>query len=96
MNDLWRYRVSDSTWTWISGSNKILQLGVYGEKGKANPNNFPGARYGAFGWYDNLREEFWLFGGLGYDNTSSGSCGQSLHQTIPLNIPTDNLGRLFK
>jgi len=64
---LWRYRVNDSTWTWISGSNTINQIGVYGEKGKASTENIPGARSGAVGWYDSLRQEFWLFGGYSLD-----------------------------
>ena len=79
-NDLWRYRVNDSTWTWISGSNIPNQPGVYGEKGIPSVDNYPGARRYAVGWYDSLREEFWLFGGYGSGNTSSlGSCRQSLH-----------------
>ena len=36
---------------------------VYGEKGVPNSANVPGARYGACGWYDNMKHEFWLFGG---------------------------------
>ena len=89
--------MNDSTWTWISGSDRADQKGVYGEKEKASIENVPGSRSGAVGWYDSLREEFWLFGGYGYDNTSSspGSCVQSLHQTISPKIPTDNLNRLF-
>lgn len=59
-NDLWMY---NNQWTWISGSNLPNQVGVYGEKGKPSTTNEPGARYAAVGWYDNLREEFWMFGG---------------------------------
>jgi len=66
--------MNDSTWTWISGSNTRDQPGFYGEKGIASVNNFPGARTDAVGWYDSLREEFWLFGGIGYGahNDNSG------------------------
>jgi len=39
LNDLWRYRVNDSTWTWIAGSNTANQLGMYGEKGIPNSAN---------------------------------------------------------
>ena len=73
LNDLWRYRINDSTWTWISGSDSIDQPGVYGEKGNASSENVPGARYGAVGWYDSLRQEFWLFGGFGYTNSTAGT-----------------------
>jgi len=68
--DLWRYRMNDSTW--ISGSDTINQPGIYGEKGIANTVNVPGGRYGATGWYDSLRQEFWVFGGDGYGNSSRG------------------------
>jgi len=72
LNDLWRYRVNDSTWTWIAGSNTINQQGVYGEKGNASTTNIPGSRREAVGWYDSLRQEFWLFGGYGYSNNTVG------------------------
>ena len=55
--------MNDSTWTWMSGSNTTNQRGAYGEKGIPNANNVPGARRSALGWYDSLRQEFWLFGG---------------------------------
>jgi len=63
--------VINNTWTWISGNNTINQPGVYGEKGISHPDSYPGARKGAVGWYDSLREELWLFGGFGYANTSN-------------------------
>ena len=70
----------EKTWTWMSGNNTVNQPSVYGEKGIPNSNNQPGSRYGAVGWYDDLRQVFWLFGGYGYGNTSSaGSYRKSLH-----------------
>jgi len=71
LNDLWRYRINDSTWTWISGSNTTNQPGFYGEKGNASTDNYPGAHCCAVGWYDSLREEFWLFGGVGIDSANT-------------------------
>ena len=71
LNDLWRYRVSDNTWTWMSGSNIVNQVGVYGEKGVANESNVPGAREGAAVWFDSSRQQFWLFGGYNYITTES-------------------------
>jgi len=65
--------MNDSTWTWISGSNTTNQPGVYGEKGIASIENVPGGRYGAVGWYDSLKEEFWLFGGNCYNSSSDGA-----------------------
>ena len=57
--------MNDSTWTWISGSNTIKQLGVYGEKGVPSVDNQPGARHYATGCYDTITQELWLFGGSG-------------------------------
>ena len=71
LNDLWRFRVNDSTWTWISGSNAINQLGIYGVKGVPNINNVPGSRRDSVGWFDSVRQEFWVFGGTGYTYTTT-------------------------
>ena len=76
LNDLWKYRMNDSTWIWVAGSNTSSQPGVYGPLGDASTEYLPSARYGAIGWFDSLREELWLFGGLGFGNDSSqyGAC----------------------
>jgi len=65
--------MNDSTWTWMAGSNTTSQRGVYGEKGNGSTDYIPGARYGAVGVYDSLREEFWLFGGKGFGNQDTTS-----------------------
>ena len=62
--------MNNNTWTWIAGSDTTNQPGVYGEKGNASHVNIPGAREGAVGWVDSLRQELWLFGGYGYGNSS--------------------------
>jgi N-acetylneuraminic acid mutarotase len=62
-------QVLDS-WTWISGSNDINQLGVYGVKGVENPSNKPGGRYAYASWIDN-DGNFWIFGGMGYNNDTT-------------------------
>ena len=61
--------MNDSTWTWISGGDTINQKGVYGENGIGSIANIPGARIRSAGWYDNTRQEFWLFGGHGLVGT---------------------------
>ncbi|HUY00342.1 MAG TPA: kelch repeat-containing protein [Candidatus Deferrimicrobium sp.] len=71
LNDLWMFNVSDATWTWVSGSYSVNNLGTYGTKGVADPANVPGARYDVESWTD-AGGNFWLFGGEGYDNASSG------------------------
>ncbi len=61
-NDLWRW---DGTyWTWMSGTGKSGQAGVYGTKGVAAPENAPGARCFGVSW-TGADGSFWLFGGYG-------------------------------
>ena len=48
------------------------QPGVYGTQGVASTSNVPGGRAGAVSWTDGSGN-LWLFGGNGYDSTSSGS-----------------------
>jgi len=69
LNDLWRY--DGVYWTWVSGSSSINQAGIYGERGVADVSNLPGGRQGSVGWTD-ANENFWLFGGSGYDGGSTG------------------------
>ncbi|NHI94388.1 MAG: hypothetical protein EAX96_17985, partial [Candidatus Lokiarchaeota archaeon] len=71
LNDLWMFNVSDATWTWMSGNYSVNNLGTYGIKGVANETNVPGARYESASWTD-ANGNFWLFGGAGYDNVSTG------------------------
>ena len=70
LNDLWKYEVKNNTWTWISGSFLVGQEGVYGTQGIASPENVPGARQYAVGWFDSSTQELWLFGGYGCANTN--------------------------
>ena len=53
-------------WIWISGSDTVNQQPVFGEKGVPNTSNVPGPRYHAFGCFDSIAQDFWLFGGDGY------------------------------
>ena len=71
MNDLWRYRVEDDTWTWIAGSHKIDDPGVSGEKGVPSTDYYPSGRQSSVWWYDSLVQEFWLFGGAGVTKNST-------------------------
>ena len=63
-------RRSFTGWTWMSGSNTINQLGVYGTQGVASPNNSPGSRVGPVSVVD-LSGNFWLFGGYGNDSANA-------------------------
>ena len=91
LNDLWRYRLNDSTWTWVSGDNIVNQRGVYGVKGVPSTSNVPGSRREAVGWYDSSRQEFWLFGGWGNDVNISGSGASSLVDKFPTSNPLNPL-----
>ncbi len=62
LNDLWKYNPSTKEWTWIAGSSRVNQNGVYGTRGVASPNNIPGGRYGSAGWVD-TSGNIWIFGG---------------------------------
>ncbi|NVN91358.1 MAG: galactose oxidase [Desulfuromonadales bacterium] len=70
LNDLWKF--DGNNWTWVSGSNSANQVGTYGIKGTPAATNIPGARSRAVSWADG-RGRLWLFGGLGYASTDSGS-----------------------
>jgi hypothetical protein len=71
LNDLWKFDGAD--WTWVSGSSSTNQLGIYGTKGTAAPENIPGARFGSVSWID-ASGNLWLFGGEGY-GIDMGCCG---------------------
>jgi len=71
LNDLWLYRVNNDTWTWMAGSSEIDDLGQPGQKGT---ENIPGARYGAFGYYDDATGQLWLFGGHNEHHYNSHLC----------------------
>ena len=67
MNDLWRYNISSGQWTWMSGSNVIVQTGTYGTLGAPAPANVPGARPVPVGWTD-TSGNLWLFGGVYFNS----------------------------
>jgi N-acetylneuraminic acid mutarotase len=68
LSDLWKYNPSTHLWTWVSGPDHGAQPGIYGTKNVANAGNIPGGRSGANGVMDGAGN-FWIFGGIGYDNT---------------------------
>lgn len=54
----------------MSGNDTRNQTGIYGTKGWSDSGNIPGARYMSVSWTD-ANDNFWLFGGDGYDGTGS-------------------------
>jgi Galactose oxidase, central domain len=78
LNDLWVYTPNATagqpgTWVWIKGSNTGSQNGLYGTLPRPYPTYYvwtPGGRSNATHWVDS-NGQLWLFGGEGYDSTST-------------------------
>lgn len=68
-SNLWRW--DGTAWTWVSGSNLENHPGNYGTLGAGAATNVPGARAPATWWTDPARR-FWLFGGYGRSDASTG------------------------
>jgi len=71
LNDLWKYDPSNSQWTWVGGAKTGSVKGTYGTKGTGSTANIPGVRE-AMGYTKDSSGNFWLFGGGGWDSTTSG------------------------
>lgn len=65
LNDLWKW--DGTNWTWVSGSNTVNAIGVYGTQGIASASNDPGNRRGSVSWTDST-DQLWLFGGYMYNS----------------------------
>jgi hypothetical protein len=78
LNDFWVYTPNANpdlagTWTWIKGSNTGSQNGSYGALTRPYETFYiwtPGGRSNGTAFIDSLGE-LWLFGGQGYDSTST-------------------------
>jgi N-acetylneuraminic acid mutarotase len=62
LNDLWKFNIASSQWTWVGGSNVVGAAGVYGTEGTSSSANVPGGRQSAAAWTDSSGN-FWLMGG---------------------------------
>ena len=72
MNDLWKFDIATSQWTWVEGSSTSNQNGIYGTLGIASSSNSPGARQAGIAWTDNSNN-FWMMGGYGYPTSGTAS-----------------------
>jgi hypothetical protein len=78
LSDLWVYTPNSTagqpgTWAWVKGSNTGAANGVYGDATrpyKTFEQWNPGGRSNATHWVDG-NGQLWLFGGVGYDSTST-------------------------
>ena len=62
---------AQNQWAWMNGEQSANINGSYGNRGIAAPTNNPGSRTGATSWTDD-NGMFWLFGGRGNGETTSG------------------------
>lgn len=58
LNDIWKYNISDNTWTWVRGDGTTN----YGKIGIRNINNSISPR-GWFTYAVDSKMNFWVFGG---------------------------------
>lgn len=72
LNDLWRFSPLTGKWTWAKGDPVIDQPAIYGTQCLADSSNKSGSRMSSISWTDGVGN-LWVFGGYGYDSTSSGS-----------------------
>jgi hypothetical protein len=78
LNDMWVYTPNSTagqpgTWTWVKGSNTGSDNGNYGSLLRPYDTYvgfMPGGRNNATHWVDGYGQ-LWLFGGEGYDSTST-------------------------
>jgi N-acetylneuraminic acid mutarotase len=87
LNDLWKYDPTINQWEWIGGSSTLRngccnQPGVYGTMGDPTPGNIPGSRFSASNWID-PSGHFWLFGGVGGDETGGTGILKDLWEFYP-------------
>ena len=62
MNDLWKFPLTGTTWTFVGGSTTNGAGGSYGTEGIADPSNIPGARQLSTSWQTPSGDVF-IFGG---------------------------------
>jgi N-acetylneuraminic acid mutarotase len=71
-NDLWKLNLTTREWTWMTGTQKPSQPGIYGTLGTPAAANSPGSRQYPASWTDS-KGKLWLFGGDGFDAADSWS-----------------------
>lgn len=63
MNDLWTYDLDKYIWTWVAGSRSVDQTQRITEKGHSGPLVSPGGKASGVGFYDEITQRFYIFGG---------------------------------
>ena len=70
LNDLWKFDPGTTTWTFVKGTLLDNKPGIYGTQGTAAAGNMPGGRWAADAKID-ASGNVWLFGGQGFDSTTT-------------------------
>ena len=83
LNDLWEFDTTTMEWTFMGGSATAIgaETPAYGTEGTPAITNIPGGRDSYAGW-NTLDNNFWLFGGGGYNATTFGILND-LWEAIP-------------
>jgi N-acetylneuraminic acid mutarotase len=72
LNDIWRYEPTTNQWTWINGSNAIMQISSYGTVSVTATSNHPSGRGFTGAWLAKTGNVY-IFGGIGYVLNSTGT-----------------------
>lgn len=72
LNDVWGYRPSDNTWTWVKGTGVVDDLSSYGTQNLTSGTNQIGARTGTGGWMNSSNNIILV---MGYGNTTTTTPG---------------------
>jgi len=70
LNDLWEYQTATNQWVWFNGSYNGNSPGYYGTLNTLSSSNIPGSRIYSSNWVDSAGV-FWLYGGQGFDASST-------------------------
>jgi hypothetical protein len=87
LSDLWEYK--GGQWIWTKGPGSVSQGGIYGLP--PGPiiypyvGNGPGSRFAPGYWFDQSNNQFWMFGGEGFD--SAGTNGNGLLDDLWRYVP---------
>ena len=86
LNDLWKYDISQSLWTKVSGTDFINEVDAYGTKGISALTGYPGARQNSVSWFDSKTNTLWLFGGSRLDQLKNTQKLNDLWKFDPLTL----------
>jgi hypothetical protein len=79
LNDFWKFNISSSQWTWLSGNNNGNNGGVYGTIGIPSIGNYPGSRSNHQMVLDSALNCIYLFAGYGF---APGGIGKDLSCSV--------------